>query len=298
MYCKLFASLYQGTLRGKANEILVFTNLLAHCDKDGFVDKHWRAIAEEVGLSIEEVKDAIVSLESPDEESRSPEENGSRLLRLDEHRAWGWRVVNYGKYRAIRNSDDRREQNRLAKQRQRKSKMSAKVSHESAMSAHAEAEAEAEAEAQAEEEGTPQPPKGGSDDAELIYKAYPRKVGKPNALKAIGKAVKTFGRDKVLNATTLYAEKVACWPPNSTQFVPHPATWFNQQRFNDDSSTWERAVNPAEAKKQMDLLQCEIDNHPANPQSASYAGQNVTDEQLDDLRGLRSKQHQLQLGSI
>lgn len=119
MYCKLFASLYQGTLRGKSDEILVFTNLLAHCGVNGTVDKHFRAIAEETGLPIERVKAAIEVLESPDPESRSPEEEGARIVRLDEHRVWGWQVVNYGKYRAIRSEDDRAEQNRLAQQRWR-----------------------------------------------------------------------------------------------------------------------------------------------------------------------------------
>ncbi len=119
MYCKLFASLYQGTLRGRSNEILVFTNLLAHAGRDGTVDKHFRAIAEETGLSMEEVKEAIEVLESPDPESRSPEENGARIVRMDEHRVWGWKIVNYGKYRAIRSEEDRAEQNRLAQQRWR-----------------------------------------------------------------------------------------------------------------------------------------------------------------------------------
>lgn len=114
MYCKLFASLYQGTLRGRSNEILVFTNLLAHCDREGHVDKHFRAIAEEVGISIDDVRAAIQVLESPDPESRSPENDGSRLVRMDGHRAWGWRIVNYTKYRAIKDEDDRREQNRRA----------------------------------------------------------------------------------------------------------------------------------------------------------------------------------------
>ncbi len=119
MYCKLFASLYQGTLRGRSNEILVFTNLLAHAGRDGTVDKHFRAIAEETGLTMEEVKEAIEVLESPDPESRSPEENGARIVRMDEHRVWGWKIVNYGKYRAIRSEEDRAEQNRLAQQRWR-----------------------------------------------------------------------------------------------------------------------------------------------------------------------------------
>ncbi len=121
MYVKLFTSLYQGTLRGRTNEILVFTNLLAHADQHGIVDMHWRAIADETGLSEKAVKAAILNLESPDIESRSPECNGCRIVRTDDHKAWGWQVVNYVKYRAIRNEDDRREQNRLAQKRYRES---------------------------------------------------------------------------------------------------------------------------------------------------------------------------------
>ena len=67
-----------------------------------------------MGISIDEVKAALLVLESPDAESRSPEEAGARIVRMDEHRVWGWRIVNYIKYRTIRSEDDRREQNRLA----------------------------------------------------------------------------------------------------------------------------------------------------------------------------------------
>jgi len=119
MYVKLFASLYQGTLRGKSDGILVFTNLLAHADQSGRVDIHPRAIAEEVGLSEDSVRVALGFLEAVDEESRSPENEGRRIVLLDGHRAWGWQIVNYGKYRAIKNEDDRREQNRLAQERWR-----------------------------------------------------------------------------------------------------------------------------------------------------------------------------------
>lgn len=119
MYCKLFASLYQGTLRGKSHEILVFTNMLAHADAEGCVDKHFRAIADEVGLSVDEVKVAVENLESPDPESRSPEMDGRRLLRINDHRAWGWKIVNYGKYREIKNDEDRRKANREAQARWR-----------------------------------------------------------------------------------------------------------------------------------------------------------------------------------
>lgn len=109
MYAKIFSSLYQGTLRGRSNEILVFTNLLAHCDKEGYVDKHFRAIAEETGICQDDVKSAIAILEQPDEESRSPEAEGRRIVRIDDHRAWGWQVVNFLKYRGIRDEEARRE---------------------------------------------------------------------------------------------------------------------------------------------------------------------------------------------
>lgn len=144
MYCKLFASLYQGTLRGKSHEILVFTNLLANCDAHGIVDKHWKAIAEEVGLTVDEVKASITALESPDPESRSPENMGIRLQRLDGHRSWGWKITNYEKYRSIRNEEDRREQNRLAQQRFRENSKppSAEVSRGKPMSSQEEGEVE------------------------------------------------------------------------------------------------------------------------------------------------------------
>jgi len=148
MYVKLFTSIYQGTLRGNAHGLLVFTNLLAHADKDGCADIHPRAIAEEVGLSIEAVQAALEELESPDPESRSPEHDGRRIIRLDEHRAWGWHIVNYVKYRAIRDEADRREQNRLAQERYRARNQSkpasAKVSQGKPQSAHTEADTEAD----------------------------------------------------------------------------------------------------------------------------------------------------------
>ena len=117
MYAKLFTSIYQGTLRGDSHGLLVFTNLIAHADSAGHVDIHPRAIADEVGLTLEQVRAALLKLEAPDEESRSPELEGRRIVRLNEHRDWGWQVVNYLKYRAIRDEEDRREQNRLAQQR-------------------------------------------------------------------------------------------------------------------------------------------------------------------------------------
>lgn len=155
MYVKLFASLYQGTLRGCSDEILVFTNLLAHCDAAGVVDKHWRAICEETGLPRDRVEKAISNLEAADPESRSPEQEGRRIVKLDEHRAWGWQVVNYTKYRDIKDAETRREQNRIAQEKWRNKNKQRK--QESAASAQVEGEGEGKVEEEKTLSGKPDP---------------------------------------------------------------------------------------------------------------------------------------------
>jgi hypothetical protein len=127
MYGKVFASLYQGTLRGKAHPILVFNNLIATANRHGEVDRHWRAIAEDVGLTTEEVRDAIDFLSSPDPESRSPDCDGARLTLIAPPRAWGWVIVNYAKYRDIRDEETRRDSNRAAAEKYRAKKSSSEI---------------------------------------------------------------------------------------------------------------------------------------------------------------------------
>lgn len=117
MYGKIFKSMFEGTMRGKPNVLLVWTNMLVNSDKDGYVDRTVRVISDETGLPINAVNEAIIELESPDSESRSQDLEGRRLERIDEHRNWGWRIVNYLKYASIKNEEERREQNRLAQSR-------------------------------------------------------------------------------------------------------------------------------------------------------------------------------------
>ena len=63
-----------------------------------------------------------------------------------------------------------------------------------------------------------------------IYDVYPRKVGRAVAIKAIHKALKKIGYDELLKKTQDFAESVEGKDMN---YIPHPATWFNQERYND-----------------------------------------------------------------
>lgn len=99
-------------------------------------------------------------------------------------------------------------------------------------------------------QGPHSPPKGDcldgtgststSTQEEEIYAAYPKKVGRPVALRAIRRALVKRPFDFLLERTRLFAKTYA----GETRFIPHPATWFNQDRFNDDPATWLRPSQP------------------------------------------------------
>lgn len=71
-------------------------------------------------------------------------------------------------------------------------------------------------------------------DFASFWKAYPRKVGKGAALEAWQKAKPPI--DKCL-ATIKWQAQSESWRKDSGQFVPHPATWINQERWMDEPET-------------------------------------------------------------
>lgn len=66
---------------------------------------------------------------------------------------------------------------------------------------------------------------------ERFWSAYPVKVAKPAARKAFAKA-----RPKVADVEVLIAavERQRDWDAWQRGFIPHPATWLNQERWNDE----------------------------------------------------------------
>ena len=93
--------------------------LLSLCDADGVVDATIEAIAGRTGWPIEFIRQGIAELEQPDPQSRTPAADGRRILRLDEHRNWGWSITNYSEYRDRGRVEERREFYREAKRKQR-----------------------------------------------------------------------------------------------------------------------------------------------------------------------------------
>ena len=122
--------------------------MLAMADQNGVVNASAPGLAAMAQVGFESVIKALQCFEAPDEYSRSTEFEGRRIQKVD----GGWLILNYQKYREIRNEEKRREQNRIAQQKFRDSRAAGSTVSKSVskrkqnkpQSAQAEAEAEAE----------------------------------------------------------------------------------------------------------------------------------------------------------
>ncbi len=72
--------------------------------------------------------------------------------------------------------------------------------------------------------------------AEEIYKIYPKKISKPSAISAIKKAINKDGFKHVFERTELYAKEYN----GESRYIPHPSKFFNQERYNDAPAEWSR----------------------------------------------------------
>jgi hypothetical protein len=88
-----------------------------------------------------------------------------------------------------------------------------------------------ETETETETEGETYSPMSVSVLFEEFWQAYPRKVSKGAASKAY---VKAIGKaSPVVLLSTLEGWKKSKAFPTEAQYIPHPATWLNAERWND-----------------------------------------------------------------
>lgn len=124
----------------------------------------------------------------------------------------------------------------------------------------------------------PSPPKGGSspvppDGWAEFWAIYPHKVGKPDALKAYGRAIKRADPGVILDGLKGYAAKTDDRP------WCNPATWLNQDRWGDQPAevAARQRAGPAQAP-------------PSQADVFRMVGQRFTDErqEREDSSGFRA----------
>ena len=245
MYVKLFSQIMDSSITEDYLVRWVFTDLLILADSEGYVDMTHQAIAARTRVPEDIVRRAIDLLGNKDAESRDQTEEGRRIIKIDNHRSWGWRIVNYLKYRAIRTADERREYMRsyMRVKRSKQTVLNTGKQLLTRVSSVSPSEAEAEAE---EESITPIVPsfksetrrettKAGSAAAhhfEEFWKHAWRKDSKQAAHKAWRKQCVTSAiLQSVLDAVIAQSAYYLAREPDKR---PYMSTWLNQQRWKDE----------------------------------------------------------------
>lgn len=112
MYGKVFESIYDGTLYGHWEAIVTMQQMIVLAGPDGVVDMTPQAIAARTSIPLEIIRTGLKVLGEPDPYTRTPGEEGRRIILIDSHRPWGWKLVNHGKYMRLRNMEQKREADR------------------------------------------------------------------------------------------------------------------------------------------------------------------------------------------
>ena len=71
-------------------------------------------------------------------------------------------------------------------------------------------------------------------DFETFWKEYPRKTGKGAAKRAFEKALLKGATLESLVSAVRRQKCGSQWTRDGGQFIPHPATWLNQERWEDE----------------------------------------------------------------
>ena len=127
MYGKLFKSMYDGTLVEDWQALITFQQMIVLCDSAGTIDITPQALSRQTGIPIEYILAGIKSLEANDPQSRTSDMNGKRIERLDDHRDWGWSIVNYDKYVKLVSHEDKKRKD--AERMREKRKKDKEISH-------------------------------------------------------------------------------------------------------------------------------------------------------------------------
>ena len=131
MYGKIFDSIYEGTLYGHWQAIVTLQQMIVLCNSDGVVDMTPQAMAARTSIPLEILTKGIEVLSEPDPYTRTPGEDGRRIILMDNHRPWGWIIVNHAKYKMMISMEQKREADRERAKKQREEERVLKESKKS-----------------------------------------------------------------------------------------------------------------------------------------------------------------------
>ena len=229
MYGKIFDSIYSGTLYGQWEALVTMQQMIVLADADGVVDMTPMAISARTSIPREIIDKGLDILAAPDKYTRTPGSDGRRIELIDEHRPWGWILVNYEKYKALQDADTLRAQTRerVRKHRENKKKKTcnADVTEGNGQKRHIDIDIDTNTDTK--DLNTIGQTASGFD---RWWEVYPQKR-KKKAAHAIWKRKKLDSIAEELIADVLNrSSNDDRW---TSGYVPDPTTYLNQERWED-----------------------------------------------------------------
>jgi hypothetical protein len=108
-----------------------------------------------------------------------------------------------------------------------------------------------------------------TDDFAAFWAAYPRRVGKDAARKAFDRRRSDVTLDAVLAALALQTASQQ-WQRDGGRYVPHPATWLNQGRWQDEVDTSGSGLSSDEWEAAAEIRRKSYGRCPHEQPCASY----------------------------
>ena len=228
-YAKVFQSMYTGSMYGAGIHVFaVWGWILAHKDENGLVEVNAQLVANELGGVAQQVEEAITYLCAPDPNSRTPEQEGRRLLKVSQ---FGYQVVNNEKYRDRGGSRAEYWRQWRAQERQ-----GATVAQRCAQPMSTQTETKTETEIEAYKEKKEKKATIEEEFEKEFWPSVPNKIGKRAALRSYTEARERGAKDQIVGALPAYRAYEDHRKRQRDYRPLHPSTWLNQDRWLDE---WE-----------------------------------------------------------
>ncbi|MCP4544765.1 MAG: hypothetical protein GY832_47305 [Chloroflexi bacterium] len=216
---------------------ILWVTILLMSDKNGLVEASIPGLAHRSRLTLEETCDAIETLLTPDEYSRSKDHDGRRIVAVD----GGWQIINHLKYRDKMSKDDQRE--KAAERQKRFRDRNVTRNAPSRPVTQSNASNDIQIQIPDPESDPDQKKKEGpaySASFESFWRVYPRKTAK----RAAYKAWQAMDRRTIPPHSIIFAaiEKQKGSEKWKAGYIPNPATWLNGDCWEDEVTPQGRAT--------------------------------------------------------
>lgn len=270
-YTKLWHSILDSSVWGEPPETrIVWITLLAMSDRQGYVGASVDGVSRRAAVSVEHVERALAVLSEPDPKSRSDNDEGRRIEKV----ARGWHIINYEFFRDLQDKEQQRAYERDRKRRQRAKSVpdtpgtpgdNGELSHNADATASSIASLRSAHVSEADGTKPKRVPRSYSEGFKTWWAIYPKKVGKGAAWRAWQRvATSSEARAAIMEATPRFAAMV-----RQSQFVPNPATWLNESRWEDDHADSPACAAP---KKFGRTMSAHVPNTPIGSPSCRCEG--------------------------